>query len=141
MLLTGKRIFMVEDNRSNSSVMRLLLDWQGAESCVDGWGGDDTIRRLQDFAPVDIILLDLMLPNNITGYDVFDHIRAISDYDLVPIIAVSAMDASVAVPKAKAKGFAGFITKPINYDLFPRQLVDILDGKEIWSAILSSGSS
>ena len=140
MLLEGKRVFMVEDNETNSGVMRLLLEWQGARLSIDSWGGEETLRRLRDFAPVDIILLDLMLPNNVTGYDVYDHIRAISDFDSVPILAVSAMDAAVAMPRARAQGFAGFIAKPINYDLFPRQIVDALNGKEIWSAVWAAHS-
>ena len=134
MLLRDKRIFVVEDNGANSSVMRMLLEWQGAKVTIERWGGDQTLQLLRDFAPVDVILLDLMLPNNITGYDVFDRIRTLPDFDDVPILAVSAMDASVAIPKARGRGFAGFIAKPIDYDLFPRQIIDALAGKAVWSS-------
>ena len=31
-------------------------------------------------------------------------------------------------------GFSGFIAKPINDDVFPQQLADLMEGKEIWYA-------
>lgn len=131
MLLNGKRIFMVDDNAGNNAVMQLLLEWQGAKTVVDRWA-DDTIDRLRAFAPVDIILLDLMLPRGVTGFDIFDRISEIPDFIHIPIVAVSAMDASVAVPRTRAKGFAGFIAKPINYDLFPQQIAEVIKGKQVW---------
>src|SRR5215510_12056625 len=106
MPLQGKRIFIVEDNMGNNAVMQLLLEWKGAKVVSERWG-TDVVERLQNFGQVDIILLDLMLPNGMTGYEIFDQIRAVPEYDSVPIVAVSAADASSAIPKARAKGFNG----------------------------------
>src|SRR5688572_8100773 len=89
MLLKGKRIFLTEDNLTNRSVIQLLLERDGAIFAFERWGLETT-ERLQKFAPVDIILLDLMLPNNVTGLDLFDQIRALPAFQHVPIVAVSA---------------------------------------------------
>ena len=62
MLLKGKRIFLTEDNLTNRSVIQLLLERDGAIFAFERWG-TETTERLQKFAPVDIILLDLMLPD------------------------------------------------------------------------------
>jgi CheY-like chemotaxis protein len=131
MLLGDKRIFVVEDQVDNRAIVRILLEQNGAKVDFDRWG-NDTIRRLHSFAPVDIILLDLMFPNRFTGYDIFDQIRAVSSYANVPIVAVSAADPSEAIPKTKSKGFAGFIAKPIDYDLFPLQIVQLLNLEPVW---------
>ena len=96
--------------------MQILLEQHGAKTSFERWG-KDTVKRLKAFAPVDIILLDLMFPNNVTGYDIFDRIRMHAEFQHIPIVAVSASDPSVAIPKTKAKGFSGFITKPIEMDL------------------------
>jgi two-component system, chemotaxis family, sensor kinase CheA len=134
MQLQGKRIFIVEDNRENRSIMQLLLEREGAQVSFERWG-TDAAERLNAFAPVDIILLDLMFPNNVTGYQVFDEIRKLSAYDGVPIVAVSAAEAEVAIPKAYDRGFAGFISKPIiDYELFVRQVASILNGVPVWYA-------
>ena len=130
-LLEGKRIFIVEDNMGNNAVMTLLLEWQGAKVVFERWG-TDAVERLNAFAPVDIILLDLMLPNGLTGYEVFDQIRQISDFALVPIVAVSAADASTAIPKTRAQGFDGYIAKPIDYDLFPKQVEQLIKHEPVW---------
>ena len=131
MNLDRKRIFIVEDNASNRAIVQTILERQGAIIAFDRWGRD-TCKRLHDFAPVDLVILDLMFPNNITGYDIFDSIRKITEFALVPVVAVSAADPSEAIPTAQAKGFAGFISKPIDFMRFSQQIAEILDGNELW---------
>ena len=131
MILQKKRIFIVEDDLFNRSIMQTLLERQGATISFERWGLD-TVERLQAFAPVDIILMDLMFPGEITGYDIFDKVRATPEFDHVPIVAVSASDANTEVPRARNKGFAGFIPKPVNFALFARQIADIIEGKQVW---------
>jgi len=82
---------------------------------------------------VDLIVLDLMLAEGVTGFDLFDQIRGIEKYAAVPIIAVSAMDPSIAIPKLRKQGFSGFIAKPIDNVQFPRQLACIIAGETVWS--------
>jgi two-component system chemotaxis sensor kinase CheA len=131
MLLKGKRIFIVEDNLTNRSVMQLLLEREGASIAFERWGRE-TCERLRAFAPVDIILLDLMFPDGITGFDVFDHIRLCGEFGKIPIVAVSAKEPDIAIPEAQAKGFDGFIGKPINRLHFTHQIASILNGESIW---------
>ena len=131
MLLLKKRIFLVEDKVENRSIMQTLLEQHGAKIAFERWG-KDTVERLRVFAPIDLILLDLMLPNKVTGYDIFDRIRAAAEFEHVPIVAVSAADPEVSIPKVKEKGFAGFIAKPIEFDLFPFQISQILNNQPVW---------
>jgi CheY-like chemotaxis protein len=131
MLLPNKRIFIVEDNIENRIIMRISLGRHGAQLEFEMWGRD-TLTRLQTFGPVDLIVLDLMLPHGNTGYDVFDRIRQKPDYAAVPIVAVSAAEPSAAIPLCRAKGFAGFIAKPIDDDLFPEQLAKVMRGEKVW---------
>jgi CheY-like chemotaxis protein len=133
MLLKGKRVFLTEDNLTNRSVMQLLLERDGAVFAFERWGYE-TPERLCRFAPVDIILLDLMLPNGVTGLDLFDQIRALPNFDHVPIVAVSAKDPNIAIPEVQAKGFDGFIAKPINRFKFAQQIASVIAGQKIWQA-------
>ena len=130
--LKGKRIFIVEDNLENRQIMQLALAPSEAILSFDIWGAQTVIHLLARW-PVDLVLLDLMFPRNITGYDIFDQIRAEPRFCQVPIVAVSASDISSAVPKCKAKGFAGFIPKPVDIDTFPDQLTRVLQGEEVWT--------
>lgn len=129
--LKDKRIFIVEDNITNRVITQMLLERHGAIIGHDRWG-IEAISRLKQFAPVELILLDLMLGNNLTGYDVFDQIRALPEFSHVPIVAVSASDAATAIPETQEKGFFGFISKPIDYHQFPAQISKILQGEHLW---------
>jgi CheY-like chemotaxis protein len=133
MLLKGKRIFIVEDNIQNRIVFQMAMVLQGAQIEFERWG-KDAVAHLKGFKDVDLIILDLMLYHGISGYDIFDDIRKLPEYDKVPIIAVSASEPAIAIPKTQQKGFSGFIAKPIDDTLFPRQLVQIIAGEKIWYA-------
>lgn len=131
MKLSGKRIFMVEDNQMNKAIQSMLMEQNGAKIRIGRWD-KNTINTLQRFMPVDLIVLDLMYPAGISGFDIFKEIRQYEDFDDVPIIAVSASNPSEAIAKAKELGFSGYISKPIDFDKFADQVAEIIDGNELW---------
>jgi len=130
-LLKDKRVFMVEDNLANKAIQTMLLERQGAKIGIERWG-QNTMEHLRAFMPVDIIILDLMLPNNITGYDIFQDIRSNKEFDDIPLVAVSASNPSEAIPRARESGFSGFISKPVDFDRFPEQIAALIEGESIW---------
>jgi two-component system chemotaxis sensor kinase CheA len=132
MILKDKRIFIVEDNMQNRLVFQMSLIRHGASVDFERWGRD-TLYHLQNLSRVDLIVLDLMLADDISGFDIFDKIRALPKYNTVPIIAVSAMDPSIAIPKTRKQGFSGFIAKPIDNTQFPKQIASIIAGQAVWS--------
>lgn len=131
MLLQDKRVFIVEDQLANRAIVQLLLERAGASTAFERWG-TETIEKLAAFEPVDVILLDLMFPNGVTGYDVYDEIRKQPQFKQTPIVAISATDPSAAIPRVKAQGFAGFIPKPVDFDRFPNQIAIILEGETLY---------
>lgn len=131
MLLKGNKIFIVEDNMGNLAIATFYLEQHGgAKTFSDRW-----VKRTPEIIlgrlPIDVILMDLMFPNNVSGFDVFAQIKAVPALAHIPIVAVSASDPDRAVPRAMAAGFAGFISKPIS-DLISRQVADIIAGKRVW---------
>jgi len=131
--LRGKRIFIVEDKSGNLAIMKTLLEGAGALVGFDRWG-HGALQRLRDFTPVDVILLDLMLPGGISGYDIFDEIRAVEAFRETPIVAVSANEPAVAIPETRARGFQGFIGKPISFNDFTSQIAQVITGDPVWIA-------
>lgn len=130
MWLKEKRIFIVEDNTINRSVYQMILRAQGAWLEFDRWGRE-AVPRLDGFKP-DLIIIDLMLPGGLTGFDVFNEIRAHPEYAQVPVVAVSASEPSVALPRCQQAGFSGFIAKPVDEALLPEQLAKIIAGEQVW---------
>lgn len=133
MFLKGKLIFVVEDNLQNRIVFQMSLLRHGAKTEFERWGRD-AVSRLAHLSNVDLIILDLMLFNGISGLDLIGEIRALPRYISTPIVAVSAMDPSVAIPQVRARGFNGFIAKPIDDQLFPKQIAALLTGETLWHA-------
>jgi CheY-like chemotaxis protein len=131
MILKGKHIFIVEDNLTNRVVFQMSLLVEGAKVDFERWG-DNIIAQLRSRPHIDLIILDLMLAGGISGYDIFTEIRTHNEFDHIPIVAVSAAETTVAIPKAQALGFSGFIAKPIDESLFPRQLARIINQDKIW---------
>jgi CheY-like chemotaxis protein len=130
MLLKGKTIFIVEDNPGNLAVATIYLKQQGA-SIYFSRRGNDAVDRITNALPVDIILMDLMLPKYQSGFDLFSELRANPKLKDIPVIAVSAADADIAIPRALEMGFSGYIAKPIS----PRiatQIAEVIAGKQVW---------
>lgn len=133
MLLKGRNLFILEDNMHNRVIYQILMARHGARVQFDRWGRS-TIWEMKKVGKFDLIVLDLMLPNNISGYDIFEEIRVNSEFDNIPIVAVSAADATEAIAKAQQMGFDGFISKPIDDDLFPEQVAKLIAGEKVWYA-------
>lgn len=131
--LKGKRIFIVEDDTMNMVVYSAILKQTGAVIVQDFWN-TDTLRNLLRHLPVDIILLDLMLRYNLSGYDIFDQIKAYPELKNIPVVVVSAADPGIEMPKARTKGFGGYIGKPIKPYLFPTQVASCIKGEPVWYA-------
>jgi CheY-like chemotaxis protein len=133
MLLKEKHVFVIEDNLENRIILRIALTRQGASVEFERWGRD-LRSHLDAVKDIDVILLDLMFPNGISGYDIIKEIRQIPSLGMVPIVAVSAADPCTAIPRCRASGFAGFIAKPLDDELFPSQVADIIAGRSVWYA-------
>ncbi len=132
MLLKGKHIFVVEDDSLNLAIIRTILQRAGAVVPFDHWG-DATLQKMLSYTfKIDLILLDIMFPHNVSGYDIFDAIRAVPELSDIPIVAVTASDPDIEMNKAREKGFSGYICKPLDRTGFAHLVAAILEGREVW---------
>jgi two-component system cell cycle response regulator DivK len=129
--LNGKRLFIVEDDVTNMTIFNASLKPSGATVICDYWN-DETLKLLRQSLPLDGILLDLRLRYGISGYDIYEQLRAEPELAQVPVVIVSASDPDLEVPKAKAQGFAGFIRKPIKLRDFPAQIARCIQEEPLW---------
>lgn len=130
-ILEGKRILVVEDDVVNMAVYASILRRTGATIIQDPWNAE-TIDLIKKHLPIDLIILDLMLRFGMSGYTIFDEIRLEPELASIKILAVSAADPGIEIPKAQAKGFAGFIPKPIQMMIFAEQLATCINGEMLW---------
>lgn len=131
MILKGKRVFIVEDEVKNLSVVSTILQSSGATIVVERLGKDASQKLLKSL-PIDVILMDIMLPYGVSGYDVVKEIRSVPELAQIPVVAVSAADPNIEMEKARLQGFNGFISKPIRINTFSRHIADIISGNQVW---------
>lgn len=129
--LKDRRIMIVEDNIVNMAVYSVAFKQSGATVLQDPFN-TDTINIIKHHLPLDVILLDLMLRHQRDGYAIFDKLKADPDLAMIPVIAVSASEPAIEIPKAKEKGFVGFIGKPIDPFKLVQQVAACLNGEQVW---------
>src|SRR5688572_23876207 len=85
------RILIVEDEDALAEGLRFNFEQEGYEVVLAGDGPTSLDRFADPAAPVDLVILDLMLPG-MSGYDVCKQIRETDE--IVPIIVLSARSLS-----------------------------------------------
>lgn len=105
------RIFLVEDEKSIRDALKLNLELEGYEVIATGEG--KKVLKMFKEQYFDIVLLDIMLPE-VSGLEICEQIRLIN-MD-VPIIFLTAKDASSDKINGLRKGADDYITKPFNLE-------------------------
>lgn len=130
--LRGKRVLYIEDDRNNREIVQTALEAFGAQVEFDPWAFPEiTVGKIRRNPP-DLILLDLMFPNHVSGYDIVVAMRRDEHLHMPPIVAVSAADPTIEIPRAQERGLQGYLAKPINVMELEALLVRVLNGEAIW---------
>ena len=111
-----KRILVIDDHEDNRKILNDLLASAGYE-IVEAVTGREGVAMARLHHP-DLILMDIQLPE-MDGYEATRLIKADSNMELIPIIAVTSYALSGDDAKALAAGCTGYVTKPFS----PRQLL------------------
>ena len=121
------RILVIEDNPANMQLMIYLLRAFGHDTfdATDGEAGFALAKRELP----DLILCDLQMPG-MDGYEVARRLRLDPDLKTVPLVAVTAYAMAGDREKVLAVGFNGYISKPINPELFLGQVEAFLSSEK-----------
>lgn len=107
------KICLVEDERNLNNLIKSYLEREGYEvTCY--YSGKDALNHTKDI--FDLWILDIMLGDDVSGYDVIKNIRNESS---VPIIFTSARDQDLDKIMGLELGSDDYVTKPYS----PKELV------------------
>ncbi len=109
--LKGKRVMIVDDDVRNIFALTSLLEDHGM-AVVSHDNGREAIRYLQSKPNVDIVLMDIMMPE-IDGIDTIREIRTIPACKDLPIIAVTAKAMKGDREKCIEAGAWDYLSKPV----------------------------
>ncbi len=103
-----KKILIVEDDRTLSDELKILLDENGYET-FQLFNFQNAVKRIIEFSP-DLILLDIMLPDT-NGQNILRDIRKESN---IPIIMLTSKTSELDEIMSMSYGADDYITKPYN---------------------------
>ena len=101
---------MVEDNEHVAYMLEFMLERAGYEVTMAA-NGRDAQAAIENIEPVDVILLDLMLPY-ISGYQLITEIRDDHNWQHVPIVVLSGKVLEEDIVRALDLGANDYVTKP-----------------------------
>ncbi|HXI11493.1 MAG TPA: HAMP domain-containing protein [Thermoanaerobaculia bacterium] len=119
-VLAGKKALIVDDDMRNIYALTSLLERQKME-VIYAEGGADGIKLLKENPEVNVVLMDVMMPE-MDGYEAMQAIRAIDEFKSLPIVALTAKAMKGDREKCMQAGASDYITKPID----SQQLVSLL---------------
>ena len=108
--ISTHRALVVEDNEHVCYMLEFILKRAGYDvNAVNN--GRDAQAAIENLEPVDVIVLDLMLPY-ISGYQLITELRDNPDWQHVPIVVLSGKVMEHDIVKALDLGANDYITKP-----------------------------
>jgi HAMP domain-containing protein/CheY-like chemotaxis protein/signal transduction histidine kinase len=119
-VIAGKRVLIVDDDVRNIFSLTSVLEDHGMNVRFSE-NGKDAIEALEADPEVDVILMDVMMPE-MDGYETMHRIREEQRFKALPIIALTAKAMKGDREKCIAAGASDYIMKPVDTD----QLISLL---------------
>jgi CheY-like chemotaxis protein len=111
-VLANKKVLIVDDDIRNIFAMTSLLE-PHQMNILSAETGKDAIGTLQNDAEIDIVLMDIMMPD-MDGYDTMRAIRKLGKFRSLPIIALTAKAMKGDREKCIEAGASDYISKPVD---------------------------
>ncbi|MDN2663582.1 response regulator transcription factor [Psychromonas sp. 14N.309.X.WAT.B.A12] len=116
--MNKKRVLIVDDQGELRKLVRMTLEFGGYELHEAGYG-----ERALELAAViqpDLVILDVMMPGEIDGYQVCEKLKS-GSYEKVPyVILLTAKGQSSDLQEGNRVGADDYLIKPFS----PLQLID-----------------
>jgi two-component system, chemotaxis family, sensor kinase CheA len=113
-ILKNKKILIVDDDIRNVYALTIALENLDMEILV-AENGREALEVLEHHPNTDLILMDIMMPE-MDGFEAIQHIRKISIFETIPIIALTAKAMKHSREECLEAGATDYISKPINLE-------------------------
>jgi CheY-like chemotaxis protein len=111
-VLPGKKVLIVDDDVRNIFALSTILE-EHDMAIVTADNGHDAVKIVQNQADIDIVLMDIMMPE-MDGLDTIREIRRIPRLKTLPIIAVTAKAMKGDREKCIEAGAWDYLSKPVD---------------------------
>jgi CheY-like chemotaxis protein len=111
-VLASKKVLIVDDDIRNIFAMTSVLEQQNMQ-VLSAENGKDAIDLLRKNPSVDVVLMDIMMPD-MDGFDTMRAIRKIPTFKSLPIVAVTAKAMKGDREKCIEAGAWDYLSKPVD---------------------------
>ncbi|MBN1667165.1 MAG: response regulator [Anaerolineales bacterium] len=112
-------ILYIEDNADNRLLVRRILQAEGYQ-VIEACNATHALEILQRQSP-NLIIMDINMPD-IDGYTLTRELKVMPRLENVPIVAMTANVMKGDQERSLEAGCDGYIQKPIDVDLLPKQI-------------------
>ncbi len=120
--LAGKRVLIVDDNRTNRRILKIQAERWGMHARETG-SPLEALEWIRRGDPYDVALLDYQMPD-MDGIMLAREIRAWRGAEFLALMLLSSIGQSL--PVAREAGFAAVLSKPLKLSLLHDRLLEIL---------------
>ncbi len=111
-ILAGRKILLVDDDMRNVFALKKFLNDESMQVVV-AKDGLEALRRIEEHADIDLILMDIMMPN-MDGYEAMAEIRKRQHFNELPIVALTAKAMKGDRAKCIKAGASDYLAKPVD---------------------------
>jgi CheY-like chemotaxis protein len=108
----GRKVLIVDDDIRNIYALRSVLE-EHDMAVQSASNGRDALRIIAGASPIDIVLMDIMMPE-LDGYETMHRIRGNPRFERLPILALTAKAMKGDREKCLDAGASDYIAKPVN---------------------------
>ena len=119
------RILYIDDDEANRELVGFILDRKRAWTMLEADSGRMGLEKARVDQP-DVIILDISLPD-LNGYEVLEQLQADEATSSIPVIAMSGKSSAPDIEAGMKKGFAAYLTKPVQIDPLYAAIEKLLD--------------
>jgi len=133
----GGHILVVDDNTDVRELIVFILD-EGGYQTLPAKDGPSALALL-DEVPMDLVLLDVMMPA-MSGIEVLEDIRR-PDRALnrdVPVVMISAMAQNQDLEEAMSSGATSYVVKPFRPHVLLEKVAELLGGSKDMKELIHS---
>lgn len=124
-----ERVLVVDDDALNRMIVSAAVAGLGLE-VETAEGGREALQRLAQAPPVDLVLLDLMMPD-LDGFGVLSALAQDGRLRELPVVVVSGLDEMDGVLRCLEAGASDFLPKPVEGALLRVRLAAALASRRL----------
>ena len=122
--LNGRLILLVDDDMRNLYSITTALEVEGLR-VMSAQSGQEALTLLADNSDIDLMLLDIMMPE-MDGYQVLQQLRQQSQWQQLPVVALTAKAMVGDREKCLAAGASAYLSKPVDVQVLLQMILNLL---------------